>query len=266
LIFEAIGDFMIVTTAGRTNDNMVEFAIQAANELSIPFVERRKRSIEDIQTVMNDDVLVIGKNRLEIYSLYRKEPFFFHPNSSMFRIKRIMSGEVDPFIQTCGLKNGSTLLDCTLGLGSDSITASFCVGETGKVVGIEGNQYIAYIVAKGLQSWKSDYQVINEAMERVEVVYSDYLSYLQTCPSDSFDVVYFDPMFEESLVESDGISSMKQIALRSPLDSQIIAEAKRVAKTRVVMKDHWKSERFVQLGFTVFKRKTSKFHFGLIEI
>jgi len=257
---------MIVTTAGRTNENMIKLANKVAKDLLINFVERRKRSIDEIQAIVNEDVLVVGKNRLEIYPLHSNEPIFFHPNSSMFRIKRIMCGEIDPFIQTCGLLKGSSILDCTLGLGSDSITASYWVGQTGRVVGVEGNQYIAYLVRRGLKTWKSDDQDINQAMERIEVIHSDYLSFLQGCPTDGYDVVYFDPMFEESIDESDGISGIKQLALRSPLDIEVIEEAKRVAKYRVVMKDHWKSERFAQFGFSVIVRKTSKFHFGFIEM
>ena len=50
----------------------------------------------------------------------------------MFRVKRLMRGEHDPFVQATQLESGMTVLDCTLGMASDSIVASYMVGESGK--------------------------------------------------------------------------------------------------------------------------------------
>ncbi|WP_077618511.1 class I SAM-dependent methyltransferase [Bacillus sinesaloumensis] len=256
---------MIVTTAGRTNEIMVELAKEVAVELEIPFVDRKKRSVLSIQEQTNEDILVVGKNRFEIHPLHG-EALFFHPNSSMFRMKRIMKGEHDPFVQACGLKQGSTILDCTLGLGSDSIVASFVVGEPGKVTSIEGNKYLYYLLKSGLKSWDTGSFVMNEAMARIKVRHDDFEKFLAECPSNSFDVVYFDPMFEETIDESEGIKGLRHFAIYSTLSVETIELAKKVAKQRVVLKDHWKSETFDKYGFTVFKRKTAKFHFGVINV
>ena len=56
------------------------------------------------------DVLVVGKNRLAIYPKGTEESFFFHPNSAMFRVKRLMRGENDPFVQTTLERNDSVRL------------------------------------------------------------------------------------------------------------------------------------------------------------
>ncbi len=37
-----------------------------------------------------------------------------------------------------------TVLDCTLGMASDSIVASYVVGESGKVTGLEGVSMASY--------------------------------------------------------------------------------------------------------------------------
>ncbi|MCG6572888.1 hypothetical protein GFB82_21335, partial [Acinetobacter baumannii] len=46
-----------------------------------------------------------------------------------------------------------------------------------------------------------------------------------------------------------------------------VQEAFRVARKRVVLKDHWKSTRFKadSYQFQVIKRKTAQFHYGYIE-
>ena len=103
-------------------------------------------------------------------------------------------------------------------------------------------------------------------MRRVEIRQVHHYEALTQMADHSFDVVYFDPMFEESIMESDGIRTLTHFAVARPLTEEIIYEAKRVARKRVVLKDHFRSLRFEQFGFTVLKRKTSKFHYGYIEI
>jgi hypothetical protein len=71
-------------------------------------------------------------------------------------------------------------------------------------------------------------------------------------------------MFEET-VDSSGIAPLRSFASYSDLTMDAVIEAKRIAKKRVVLKDHFRSERFVKFGFTQHIRKTSKFHFGTIE-
>ncbi|MDR4888613.1 class I SAM-dependent methyltransferase [Fredinandcohnia sp. QZ13] len=257
---------MIVSTAGRTNDEMVRLAKNVAAELSVPYIQRNKQSIHKLQEQAEDDILVVGKNRIEIHPRQGAEPLFFHPNSAMFRMKRIAKGEHDPFIQASGLANGNTILDCTLGLGSDSIVASFVVGKSGKVVSLEGNKYLYYLLKGGLKSWDTGYPLMNEAMARIDVEHVKYERFLTNCPTNSFDVVYFDPMFEETIEESEGIKGLRNFAIYSTLTPEAIEAAKRVAKQKVVLKDHWKSEQFERYGFTVLKRKTAKFHFGVIDV
>lgn len=260
------GDPMFVTTSGRTNEEMVASAKKIAEELNISYVNREKRAVEALQQARKDDCIVVGKERLELHMAGVKEPYFFHPNSSMFRIKRLMSGAHDPFVDACQLKEGKSFLDCTLGLASDSIVASYMVGEQGKVVGIEGNLYIAYLTQAGIKGWKSNLQVLNEAMDRIEVVSAMSLDYLKMQPSKSVHIVYFDPMFEENITESDGIQALSQLAIYEEMTEELLAQARRIARERVVLKDHFRSKRFEQFGFKVSRRKSAKFHFGFIEI
>lgn len=255
---------MIITTAGRTNETMTAYAMRIAKELEGKYVERKKRSVLAIQEVEEDDCLVVGKERLELYPFGEKEPFFFHPNSATFRIKRLMKGESDPFVEAASLSAGKTVLDCTLGLASDSIVASFIAGRDGKVTGIEANPFLSYIVKSGLKSWKSDISMMNEAMKQIEVVNTFSLPYLESLPNHSYDIVYFDPMFEEHILESDGIKALTRFAVYENLTERLIYEALRVAKDRVVLKDYFRSTRFERFHFDVKVRKSSKFHFGVI--
>ncbi len=256
---------MIVTTAGRTNTEMIQRAESTAKELGIPYIHRRKRSIEAVQQATHEDCLVVGKERLELYPFGESEPCFFHPNSAMFRIKRLQKGECDPFIEATQLTNGKKLLDCTFGLGSDSITASYVVGEQGLITGCEGNTFLAYLMKVGLQSWSDGNLSIIQAMRSIDLKSSLALDVLKTLPDSSYDCVYFDPMFEENILESKGIKGLRKLALYEELTKETMDHAYRVARERVVLKDHFRSLRFAQFGFQVHIRKNTKFHFGILE-
>ncbi|WP_079509469.1 class I SAM-dependent methyltransferase [Mesobacillus jeotgali] len=256
---------MFVTTAGRTDEHMTAQAKLIALELKTEFIPRKKRSVSKIQELVKDDCLVVGKERLELFPLGESEPFFFHPNSAMFRIKRLMKLERDPLIDAAQLRKGKSFLDCSLGLGSDSVVASFVVSDEGAVTGIEARKELSYLVKAGLRTWDSGNELINRAMKNIEVIEGYSLDILKELPDSSVDCVYFDPMFDESILESDGIRSLTKFAVYEGLSHEMVAHAKRISRERVVLKDHFRSRRFEEFGFSVIVRKSAKFHFGVIE-
>jgi 16S rRNA G966 N2-methylase RsmD len=257
---------MIITTSARTNSVLIHRAKEIAVEWGEKFYLRGRDSIEDLHIAFNDDVLVVGKDRIELYLPNEKHPIFFHPNSAMFRVKRLINGNHDPLIDACKLTEGMSFLDCTLGLGSDSIVASFGVGERGSITSLEGNKAIAHLVKTGLKTWESQLSVMDKAMRAITVEFTLYQEYLKTCKNHSIDVIYFDPMFEESIQGSAGLVGVKKLALYDDITKETIQEAKRVAIKRIVLKDHWKSHRFEKLGFTPIRRKSANFHYGVIEL
>ncbi|MBC5636076.1 class I SAM-dependent methyltransferase [Ornithinibacillus sp. BX22] len=257
---------MIITTAGKATSLLIRRAMNLAQTYHIPFKERQGLSIEEMKMIYQEDVLIVGKEQLVIAPKNSDTRLFFHPNLAMIRAKRVLKGETEPLIETAKLKKGMSFLDCTLGLASDSIIASLVVGSTGRVTGIEGNELLYLLVKEGLASHITGKLDIDQAMQRIQVVREDHLHYLQHAETNSFDIVYFDPMFQEGIEESNGINTIREQAITSDITAEIIEEAKRVAKERVVLKDHWKSKRFQELGFTQFKRKTSLFHYGTIEV
>ncbi|KIL44133.1 class I SAM-dependent methyltransferase [Jeotgalibacillus soli] len=258
---------MIITTSGRTTKEQIQLAKEVAIELHASYWDRNKQSIQSMQQKVNQPIIVIGKQRFEFYDGHRTDPFFFHPNSSAFRVKRMEKGETDPLVEVSLLAEGDFFLDCTLGLGSDAIVASMAVGPTGKVTGVEKNKVIAYFLKQGLKYWKTDNEGLKEAMQRIDVIAANHLNYLKSCEDRSIDVVYFDPMFQEEISLSNGIEKLRDHAIYA--DETLFSavnEAKRVARKRIVLKDHFRSSRFNQLGMTVIKRPSSKTHYGYVHL
>ena len=257
---------MFVTTVEKTNDSLNQQAFIIGEQLGIPYIERKKRTIKQLVGLYQQPCLVIGKEKVELYDLHGSDPLFFHPNMAAIRIKRIEKGEEDPFIRATGLCEGMSILDCTLGMGADALVSSYVIGHSGNITALEINPFIYFVIKDGLQTYCFKHEQIADAAKRIKVVNKDYVTFLKNAEDKSFDVVYFDPMFTESVTESTGIQSLTSFASYQELSEEAVAEAKRVAKKRIVLKDHFKSNRFERFSFHVEKRKTAKFHFGVIEL
>ncbi|MGK7378179.1 class I SAM-dependent methyltransferase [Planococcus sp. 1R117A] len=252
----------IVTTAYRPNERTDRLAVKTAKDLSIPFVLRRKRSIEKIHAEECADVLIAAKERLEFYPLGKTEPFFFHPNSSAFRTKRPI--EEDPLIDVSCLEEGDVFLDCTLGMASDAIVASYRVGSRGRVIGCESHPAMAYVIQQGLQSYEA-MPHLTDAMKQIEVISNNAVDFLKTLEDNSVDVVYMDPMFTEEISEASNFKPIRASADNGQLTAEWVAEAVRTARKSVVLKAHFRSSDFETFGFNRRVRPNTKFHYGAID-
>ncbi|SES09470.1 class I SAM-dependent methyltransferase [Psychrobacillus sp. OK032] len=256
----------IVTTAGRTNDIFIREAKKIASKLTLPYVNRQKKSMQKLHQEQHANVLVVTKERLELYVYGSTTPFFFHPNSAAFRIKRIQNGEKDLLLDALNLQKGDSFLDTTAGLCSDSIIAAYAVGENGVADACEKDEIIAYIVKHGLKVYETDNIEMQESMRRIHIIHQDAVNYLKQLDTNSYDVVYMDPMFEEVIEESSNFQSLREAGVHESLSDEWIEEAKRVAKKRVVLKAHFRSPMFEKYKFEQLTRLSSKFHYGILDI
>ena len=256
---------VIITTGGRPDGRSNQLAMEVAEVLGYPIVERKKRSVARLQQEYDADVIIAGKDRFDLYRWGMAEPFFFHPNSAAFRLKRLDKGEADPLVEVANLKKGDSFLDCTLGLASDSIIASFIAGDGGKVMGVEADPIVAFLTGRGLKSFLSDSEQLVQAMNRIETIHSDAVEYLRLQTDSSWDVVYIDPMFHAPIVESSNFTSLRQAGVHSVLTEEWVAQALRVCRRRVVVKDRFDAPVFERFNMQQIIRPNTKFHFGYIE-
>ncbi len=256
----------IVTTVRKPNLDIKRLAEEISAKLNAKFVVRKDFSFDALKNTHGvENILLVKKNSLSVINSAGE--FFFHPNTAHLRIKNLREGDGDRLVDALNISAGSKILDCTLGLGSDAIVASFIAGSAGKVVALEKNPLVAEIVRHGLKNFSDDSPHILEAMRRVEVINIAAENFLPSCAENSFDVVYFDPMFRRPVKKSSGINPLRPLAEKSPLTPEIVREACRVAKFRVVMKEHAGSSEFERLGFKIADGgKYSSVTFGIIEL
>ncbi|ASS75424.1 hypothetical protein CIG75_10835 [Tumebacillus algifaecis] len=252
-----------VTTGLKVRDEYVKQAHEYAKAIGGTYVQRNRHSLAKMQETYGDPLLVVSE-RVKLH--IGENEFFFHPSMANTRIKRLKSGENDIVIEYTEARAGDVILDCTLGLGSDSIVFAHVVGETGRVIGVEASPVIAYIVQRGLQEFTVDVQAVNVAMRRVEVVAADHLDYMRTLPDNSVDIVYFDPMFRHTVLKSQSMEPMRVLGDDRPILLEAIGEAKRVARRRIVMKERWYSTEFARLGFQRLRKSSGSTNYGVIDL
>jgi len=209
-----------------------------------------------------------------------EEIFRFHPSMALLRLMNIQRGETDRYLAASGLKDGDTLYDLTLGLGTDALVSAWAVGTDGHVVGVEKSAIIAAIVRDGLNhlgkapvpvasnpNKRAAWLELKRVAPRIEVVWSDHLQFLATKPSRAADVVYFDPMFRRTRMQSSSIRPLHRWSEHQTVTELAVAEACRVAKRRVVLKERKGSPLFAALGFEIWPGgKYSQVDYGVIQL
>jgi len=257
---------LIVTTVQHPSEEINALSHHIADTLHIPFVPRAKHSLMSMKIHYQvDNIIVVSKKGPLINT--PGGDYFFHLNMAELRIKNLLKGQHDHMVSAMGLAPGMSVLDCTLGLATDAIVASYVVGPTGSVLGIETSPFVAFIADYGLRHFVTDEEELTNALRRIEVKQAHSYKFLATLPTNSYDVVFFDPMFRHPIHSSSNVKPLRYLADNSPLPKNTLKEACRIAKKRVVVKESNNSNEFTRLGITtVCGGKYSRVHFGIIEI
>ena len=252
-----------VTTTRDTDESLNNKAKDISKYLNISYIKRSNISIK--KTIMKDGfdyLLVVERDKIVIKG--EDSTLFWHPNMSELKIKSIRQGNKEAIIEATKLEEGNSILDCTLGLAGDSLIFSAVVGEKGYVVATEINKYIAYLSKCGLESYND---VDGKTIDNIKVVNESYEDYILKQSDNSFDVVYFDPMFKEANKKSTTINSFRDFANHKGLTKEILNEALRVCKKRVVIKERQGYNDFEKLGIKKYYggKKSGAIIYGIIE-
>ena len=227
-----------VTTAAKPSPKTEALAQEMSALLEAPFLPRQGRSLTDVYATANTErLLICGSDHLRLHDRATGAEYFYHPNMFLTRGSVVLGGGIDQFLQAVDLRPGDRLLDCTLGFASEAALASLILGDTGSVVGLESEPALVAVTRQGLQTFPLRSAPLAAALRRIEVVAADSRSYLPQCQTGAFDVVYFDPFFEERLSGSEAsVSPLFVFGNPAPLSPEAVTEARRVARRGVVIK------------------------------
>lgn len=227
----------IVTVSQKANRTCRQEALRIAELLELPFAERNGHSLPALQEAHGGAaILVIEKDGAALYTgedkLHR-----FHLSMAQLRLLRLRRGEKDHLLEAIGREPVTSFLDCTLGLGSDSLIVAYGHPECSQVLGLEGSVPLAWITNEGCRHFVHEDQLVTAALRRIQVMAVRYGDFLQAAPDNSFDIVYFDPMFASPVADSPQFLALRGHLLEGGLEEKDFKEALRVARRRVIIKD-----------------------------
>ena len=252
-------------TAGRKGSgDLLTTAKEWAAYFDVPYIERAsKGSLEELRQQNNlDAILVATADGPQIYN--NEGTFFYHPGMAVLRLQRLKNNEHDHFALALELREGMRVLDGTLGLAGDAAIASYLVGEKGKVVGVEASILLHFVVENGLRSYEAEDPDLTNALRRIATVQATAEEYLENCEADSFDVVYFDPMFRYPVQGSSAMEPLRPVAYEKPLNQRTVELALKAAPI-IVIKE--RSEKILrEYGCTeILGGRYSRIKFGIIR-
>jgi len=251
---------LAVTTARKPSKEIEKEAIEIASAYQIPYIPRKNQSIESL---INEYEMALILSDRHLSCLTHAGELFFHPNMAAVRIRLLRQGKEDKMLNICELSPGDSFLDCTAGLCSDSLVAKYRVGEKGSVLSLEHSLPIYLVMQHGLKN--TNPPRFQEPARGIELVHADFRCFLPKLPPRSFDVVYFDPMFDVPVMEASSLMPLRPLACDLPLTREDIALAARVARRRVVVKQRSFFD-FSRLGMTQAGGPRRKTAYGVLDI
>ena len=111
---------------------------------------------------------------------------------------------------------------------------------------------IFQVVSRGLATYQTYNKQIEKAMRSIKAVKSDSLTFLKSQTDHSFDIIYADPMFSETIKESENLNAIKPLANGSRLTREWLA--------------HFRDTVFEELGFERQVRPNQKLHYGVMDV
>ncbi len=256
----------IVTTALAEESGLKSRAVSIAGDLNLAFVKRDNKGLKKLASENGAfGVIVVSKQKISYY--HEGMEFFFHPGMAKLRIKEMIDGKNDQMVKSMDIHPGDTILDCTMGLGSDALVASFATGPGGRVTGLENSVVIEYLVRLGLSDLAvSEETPLGRAAGGIVTLNVNHEAFLESATDSSYDIVYFDPMFRQCIEGSPAMDAMRPLTDSSPLSRRVVEEAFRICRRRVVLKEKKGSREFERLGFErIVGGKYSPVSFGIID-
>ncbi len=231
-----------VTTTRRPLPADERRAARYAAALRTPYFPRQGASFPTLQNRATEltglpcpGLLVVAQRTVSIWT--PQGMLAYHPGMALHRVAALRRGEPDAMVLAMQLRTGEALLDCTAGLAADAVVASHAVGPRGQVTALESVAALALMLKTGLRHYAGQGPTLTAAMRRVRIRHARHQDFLAACPAQSFDVVYFDPMFAQPVAASSGIAPLRPLADYSQVTAATLAMARRVARRLVVVKD-----------------------------
>lgn len=246
------------TTSHKPNREQIEKAYELAKKYNSKY--RNRRHIRDID---KENGIFIVERDLTVKFVNKKSEFFYHPSISKIRYNNYESSENDYLIKSIDASIQETVLDLTMGLGSEAL---FMANYVQKVTGVEASFPLYLVVKEGLSNYKFKQEWMKSAAKKVNIINNNYKNFLKDIKDETYDIVYCDPMFENPQMKSSSLNSIRQLAVYDKISQVDFDHMLRIAKKRVVIKAREKDSLWDSFTFDeITGSKNSGVYFGVIK-
>ncbi|WP_251422179.1 class I SAM-dependent methyltransferase [Veillonella agrestimuris] len=244
---------MIITTSQKITEEKKLEAKRLALEFSLSYVERAKRPLQELLTI-SQPVAVVGNQDLTIH-FNEDQRHSFHLSMAQLRLLRIDKDGDDHLVSAVnqlihnkdasdhGSVQNLSMLDCTLGLGGDSIILSYAFPNA-SIESIEGSFPIWLATTYGLQNFHHEKDDVTAALRRITTIHGDFRDILAKKEKKSVHIIYFDPMFERPIEESPQFKPLRGYTVESTITDAVMMQSKEVARLGVIIKERPSSSIF----------------------
>lgn len=155
---------MIITTGYSPIMEIVERAQNLAERTGCNYAPREKFSIPKlVEKYRDEDILILSQEAVRLHRL-GMEPMEFHPSMGFVRAKRILKGDIEPMLVAARMLPGDSVLDCTAGLGADSLLFAVHGGESSIVTALESSLPLYALLYEGMRHYTSGQVLVNEGV------------------------------------------------------------------------------------------------------
>ncbi len=222
-----------VTTSLKGEVSLKDEAKAWADEVDARFLPRRGRKEEELYN-QYENLIIYTNMGPEIRT--EGGSHHFHPSMAELRIRQIDSGKGDRFLDAVAATGPVKFLDCTCGLGSDALVASYGLPRGSCVDAVEASPLLARVTAWGFSRYVHERRAVTEALRHIHLTYNTYESVLTSIKDKSYDIIYFDPMFTRPVQGSSNFTPLRDVVCHAPLTTDMIDLALCKAGKRVVIK------------------------------
>ena len=172
---------MIITTSQKASSAIKEETKELAKSLDLVYLNRQKRPISEL-LLEDTPIAVVSKNQLTIH-FNEEQEHRFHLSMAQLRILRLQRGDDDHLVNAIELlttesSNSISIVDCTLGLGSDSIIMSYAFPNA-HIIGLEASYPIWLSTWFGLKHYTHEDMTVTNALRRIDARHDNFESFLQ---------------------------------------------------------------------------------------
>ncbi|TDM13252.1 class I SAM-dependent methyltransferase [Macrococcus lamae] len=252
-----------ITSPVKTDDVIFLMMKQAYSELqsleldlSVEIIPRRKRTIKELFKNDSSPVIVISHHMPVLY-FSAEEKVFYHENTMRFKLKRFNKyGDLPPLIEILPVASSDavTIVDATMGMGNDLMLMAHIL-IAAEFHAFETHPLIYFVIKEGIVKY--------HAADITERITFHYGSAVRNSLVSTADIVYADPMFETTIGQNSGMQVINR-QITTEHNEQLVSELVKSSQC-IILKAHFRSQLFVQFGFDVIIRKSSKSHFGILK-